>query len=240
MEYSKRGEGPLLIYVPGLDGTGQLFFRQIQTLSTHYSVVTFPLRQSLPFDYYDLVQDVIKILDHEKAEKATIVAESFGGTIALQFALDHPDRIEHLVLVNTFPFFRRRTLLRIGSLLLPLAFTPLLQVGRRLFLKPLLLNEQVDENAVDRLFEFSLTQSKEAYRQRMKLISQFDIRKQLSSISAPVTFVASGRDKLLPSVREARFMSAKIRGSRIVILNKHGHACLLSNTFSLESVLNPG
>jgi pimeloyl-ACP methyl ester carboxylesterase len=240
MEYSKRGKGPLLIYVPGLDGTGQLFFRQIQTLSTHYSVITFPLRQSPPFDYSDLVQDVLKILDDEKADKATIVAESFGGTIALQFALDHANRIEHLVLVNTFPYFRRRALLRIGSILLPFAFTPLLQVGRRLFLKPLLLNEQVDKNAVDTLFEFSLTQSKEAYRQRMKLIRQFDVRKQLPAITAPVTFVASGKDKLVPSVREARFMSAKIPGSRIVILSKHGHSCLLSSTFSLESVLNPG
>jgi pimeloyl-ACP methyl ester carboxylesterase len=240
MEYSKRGNGPLLIYIPGLDGTGELFFRQIPTLRTHYSVVTFPLRQAAPFDYSDLVRDVVEILDQEKTDKATLIAESFGGTIALVFALHHSNRIEHLVLVNTFPYYRRRTLLRIGSMLLPLAFTPLIQVGRKLLLKPLLFKEQVDESAMNTLFKFSLTQSKEAYRQRMNLIRQFDVRKQLSAITAPVTFVAAGKDKLVPSVREARFMSAKIPGSRIVILNDHGHSCLLSGTFSLESVVNRG
>ena len=239
MQYSKRGHGPLLIYIPGLDGTGELFFRQIPILSTHYSVVTFPLRQVPPFDYPDLVQDVIQILDQEKSEKAILVAESFGGTIALQFALTHSNRIEHLILVNTFPYYRRRTLLRIGSMLLPFAFTPLVRSGRRILLKPMLLNEQVDETAVNTMFEFSLTQSKETYRQRMKLIRQFDIRKQLSAIKAPVTFVAAAKDKLVPSVREAKFMSTQIPGSRIVVLSEHGHACLLSSTFSVESVLNP-
>src|SRR5262245_45077902 len=110
MEYSKRGSGPLLIYIPALDGTGELFFGQNPALSTHYSVISFTLNQVPPFDYSDLVQDIVQILDQEKTDKPTLVAESFGGTIALQFALTHSNRIKHLVLVNTFPYFRRRAL----------------------------------------------------------------------------------------------------------------------------------
>ena len=37
-----------------------------------------------------------------------VVGESFGGLIALQFALDYPGKIKNLALINTFPFYRRR------------------------------------------------------------------------------------------------------------------------------------
>jgi pimeloyl-ACP methyl ester carboxylesterase len=237
MHYSKSGSGPLLIYVPGLDGTGQLFFRQLPSLSAHYSVITFPLRQAPPFDYSDLVQDILEIMNQENTEKAILVAESFGGTIGLQFALEHGDRIEHLVLVNTFPYFRRRFLLHLGSLLLPFAFHPVIQAGRKFFLKPLLRKEHVEEADMEMMFKFSLTQKPETYRQRMEMIQGLDIREQLSSITVSVTFVAAGKDKLVASVQEAQLMSANIPGSKIVVLEDHGHTCLISSQFSLLTIL---
>jgi pimeloyl-ACP methyl ester carboxylesterase len=237
VNYSKHGNGPLLIYVPGLDGTGQLFFRQIPSLVDHFSIVTFALRQDPPFDYPDLARDILEILDRERIEKATIVAESFGGTVGLHFALQHQNRIEQLILVNTFPYFRRRILLRLGSLLLPLAFTRLIQVARRIFLKPLLLKEFVDEASMKTMFNFSLTHKPEAYRQRMELIRQLDVRESLSAISVPVTIVAAAKDKLVPSVKEAEWMSAKIPGSTVVVLPDHGHSCLISDNFSLVKIL---
>jgi len=235
--YTKTGAGPLLIYVPGLDGTGELFFRQVAGLSDHYSVVTYPFRQEPPFDYEDLMQDIIEIIDNEKRESAIIVAESFGGTVGLHFALHHGNRVNRLVLVNTFPYFRRRFLLGLGTMLLPLAFNPLIQFGRKLFLKPLMLGEQVDPDAIVKLFSFSLTHKPEAYRKRMRLIRELDLRERLSEISVPVTIVAAEKDKLVPSVREAQLMSEKIKDCKVVLLPGHGHACLLSSHFQLNSVL---
>ncbi len=237
MKYSKSGNGPLLIYIPGLDGTGQLFFRQIPSLSSDYSVVTFALRQDPPFDYSDMMQDILEILDQENSEKALFVAESFGSTIGLHFALRYPGRVEQMILVNAFPYFRRRFLLHLGSVLLPLAFYPVIQAVRKSLLKPLLKREHVQEADMNTMFKFSLTQNPAAYRQRMKLIRQLDIRQQLSAIAVPITFVAGGKDKLVPSVREAEFMSAKIPGSRIVVLEDHGHTCMISSTFLLMTIL---
>lgn len=237
MNYTKTGTGPLLIYVPGLDGTGELFFKQLTGLSDHYSVVTFPYRQEPPFDYEDLMQDILEIIDSEKRESATIVAESFGGTVGLHFALHHGNRIDRLVLVNTFPYFRRRFLLSLGTMLLPLAFNRLVQFGRKLFLKPLMLGEQVDPDAIETMFSFSLTHKPEAYRKRMQLIRDLDLRERLFEISVPVTIVAAENDKLVPSVQEAQLMSERMKDCKVILLPGHGHACLLSNHFQLNSIL---
>jgi len=52
--YRVEGRGPLLIYIAGLDGTGELFFKQNPLLATSYRVVTFRSRESGRFTYEDL------------------------------------------------------------------------------------------------------------------------------------------------------------------------------------------
>lgn len=237
MNYNRFGEGPIIIYVAGLDGTGQLFSRQIEQLKTEFTVITFPLRNEASFTYSDLTNDIVNILDQEHVKKAIIVGESFGGTIALHFALEHQDRIERLILVNTFPFFRRRLLLKLAKLLLPFAFVPLVRKGRDILARPVLLSELVDEKGIEVLLKHSWSHTYETYVQRLKLIASHDVRTRLSEISVPVTIVAAGRDKIVASIKEAKFMAGLIPDAKIYTLPKHGHACLLSGSFSIASIV---
>ena len=46
-------------------------------------------------------QRMIRLLDHLKIERALIVGSSYGGAVAATCALDHPERVEKLVLVGT-------------------------------------------------------------------------------------------------------------------------------------------
>lgn len=237
MKYNRFGEGPIIIYIPGLDGTGQLFVRQIEQLKSHFTVLTFALRNEAPFTYSDLVADVISILNQEGIEKAIIVGESFGGTIALHFALHHQNRIDRLILVNTFPFFRRRARLKLARLLLPLAFVPVVRKVRDIFARPVLLSELVDEKGIEVLLKHSWTHNHDTYVQRLKLISSLDLRSRLHEIKVPVTIVAAGRDKIIASIKEAKLMADRIPNAQIHNLPKHGHACLLSGSFSIASIL---
>ncbi len=237
MNYNRFGEGPVIIYVAGLDGTGQLFSRQIEQLKSEFTVITFPLRNEAPFTYSDLTNDIVSILDQEHVEKAIIVGESFGGTIALHFALEHQNRIERLILVNTFPFFRRGLLLKLAKLLLPFAFVPLVRKGRDILARPFLLSELVDDEGIEVLLKHSWTHTYETYVQRLKLIGSHDVRSRLSEIRVPVTIVAAGRDKIVSSIKEAKFMAGLIPDAKIHTLPKHGHACLLSGSFSIASII---
>lgn len=54
-----------------------------------------------PFMLEDLANDAIDVLDYLGIDKAAVVATSAGGPIGLRVALNHPKRVESLVLLNT-------------------------------------------------------------------------------------------------------------------------------------------
>ena len=112
--YQVEGSGPLLIHVAGLDGTGQLFFKQAPRLGRAHRVVTFRSREQGRFTYEDLTDDLAAIIRDQVEQRATIVGESFGGTVALSFALRYPLMVERLVVVNSFSRFRKRLTIKLG------------------------------------------------------------------------------------------------------------------------------
>jgi pimeloyl-ACP methyl ester carboxylesterase len=228
---------PLLVYLPGMEGTGKLFYRQEALLQPHFQVVSVPSRSTPPFHYDELLVDVLDAINSTSVEKATIVAESFGGTVALQFALQHQTRVERLILINTFPYFRRRIRLNLGIALLPLTFIRVGNAVREFFYRTALGFEGVEKEDIQKLCECSFAHGLSTSRMRLHLIQQIDVRHRLTEIHVPVTLIASARDKIVPSVQEARFMAEKLPDARVIVLPKHGHTPLITKDFSLLSVL---
>ena len=92
-----------LVLVPGLDGTGLLFYRQVPLLERRYRVATHRLRDTavaideLVSELHDRVTEVAP------DARVTLVGESFGGALSLTYALAHPERVARLVVIST-PF----------------------------------------------------------------------------------------------------------------------------------------
>ena len=55
------------------------------------------------YDFGDLVDDAVGLLDHFGLAGAHVVGMSMGGAIAQLMALDHPDRVDSLTLISTGP-----------------------------------------------------------------------------------------------------------------------------------------
>src|SRR4029079_7893418 len=51
----------------------------------------------------DMVADAVAVLDAEGIERAHVFGLSMGGMITQQLALEHPDRVERIVLAATAP-----------------------------------------------------------------------------------------------------------------------------------------
>ncbi|MCY3686283.1 MAG: alpha/beta hydrolase [Chloroflexi bacterium] len=54
-----------------------------------------------PFTLEDLANDAVDLLDYLNIDQAAVIATSAGGPIGIRLAINHPNRVKSLVLLNT-------------------------------------------------------------------------------------------------------------------------------------------
>jgi pimeloyl-ACP methyl ester carboxylesterase len=100
--YEVVGRGPAVVLVHGGLVDSRMWDDQMGPLSKHYRVVRYDLRgygkSAAPDAKFSPTEDLRALLDYLKIDKATLVGLSLGGMIAADFALEHPERVERLVL----------------------------------------------------------------------------------------------------------------------------------------------
>lgn len=235
---SIEGEGEAVVLVPGLDGTGQLFYRQRPLLARSRRVATYALRDSAP-TMNTLVSDLASVIDAVAPveRRAIVIGESFGGTLAMSLALERPERVAALVVLNSFPYFApqlRLHLARWGLRALPWGMMPFV---RRLTAFRL-HSAHTHANEIRQFMSLTRQASRTGYLNRLRLLTQFDIRERLSEVCVPTLFLAASEDHLVPSVAQARYMGERVPGAAVRILDGHGHICLIAPDLDLARILD--
>jgi pimeloyl-ACP methyl ester carboxylesterase len=109
IQYTVDGRGLPVVLVHGLYSSADMNWRlpgTIKALATHYQVIAFDVRGHGHSDKPDkeeaygdeMAEDVVRLLDHLKIEKAHIVGYSMGGMIAMKVVTTHPDRVHSVTL----------------------------------------------------------------------------------------------------------------------------------------------
>jgi pimeloyl-ACP methyl ester carboxylesterase len=227
----------MLVYIPGLDGTGQLFFKQSPYLDEDYRVVSIRLRDHGRFTYEDLADDVAAAIRQRGEERATVAAESFGGGVALTFALRYPQMVERLVIVNSFPRYRQRARIELGAWLAARIPFSLAWPVRKFASLIGLFVDCVPAEDRRHFFQATRTITGEAYARRLQLIAELDIEDRLSEITAPTLLIGCKKDLLVRSVSEAHLMAARMPHAQVKIFRDAGHACLLGDRVRLADVM---
>lgn len=236
-EVRLAGAGPLLVLVPGMDGTGELFYRQVPSLARRYRVATYGLREAAAME--DLVADLAAVISAAAPDRrATVVGESFGGAIALSFALAHPAMLDRLVVVNSFPRFLPQGRLSLAIALLGAVPFPwqAMRVVRRLTAFRL-HSRHTHAREIRRFLELTARTTRRGYLQRLLILRQYDVRERLGEIHAPTLVLASDRDHLVPSLEQGRYMAERVAGATLHVLHGHGHICLIAPDLDLGQIL---
>jgi pimeloyl-ACP methyl ester carboxylesterase len=228
-EYQKQGSGPAFVYVPGIEGTGQLFYKQVDDLARDHTVITFPLRRHGRYGLEQLVSDLVWIIRDAGFERATVLGESFGGLVVLAAALAHPECFERLILVNTFPRFEQQAKIKLGVALFSILPYPVMKAYRKMTAQRTLFDSQVGEADRRACRERTRAVTGEGYLSRMRIIRDTDLRERLSEIKVPTLVVASTADRLLNAVGGAKIMASAIERARLKLLEGAGHLALVSN-----------
>jgi 3-oxoadipate enol-lactonase len=176
------------------------------------------------------------LLEELQTGPVHVVGLSMGGTVAQQFALDHPHLMRRLVLVSTFSVLRPDTLsgwfyflqrfLLVSTLGLPAQAKV---VAERIFPDPRY------ENLREMLVETITQADPRAYRKAMTSLGLFNSVTRLGEIKAP-TLVVTGADDTTVTPARQRKLAQGIQGARQVILPEAGHAVPVdqAETFNRE------
>lgn len=109
-----KADGPPIVFVHSLGATSEYFTPLISTmdLSQRYRIHVYdfeghglsPTHPLSILSIRSLVKDLNGIFEHASISRnATLVADSFGCNIALQFVLSHPGKVSRLILLSPPP-----------------------------------------------------------------------------------------------------------------------------------------
>ena len=107
-----RSDGRVAVLLHGLTGTASIWDDTAPALAPRFRVLMLDMRghgasgrtdSATDFTIERLSADVVDLLDSVQVAGATVVGHGLGGTVTQVLGLEHPDRVEAMVLVGTGP-----------------------------------------------------------------------------------------------------------------------------------------
>jgi pimeloyl-ACP methyl ester carboxylesterase len=235
-----KGTVVILLH-PGL-GAVENWELNINTLAKHHRVYAIDMlgfgHTGLPETSYSLTkaaQHVNDFLEAQHIERASLVSHCGGGVVSLYFAFQFPEKLEKLVLVNSWglgkeaPFITRLgTLPIIGDLIMRPSRKSAVMIMKMCVYDPSVLTDEMVEDLYRRM---SLPGAQKAYMSVFRAIGNFQgprteilrfIRDNLANITAPTLVIWGKQDRSLP-VAHADVAKERIPDVEIHVFDPCGH-----------------
>ncbi|MEX2590355.1 MAG: alpha/beta hydrolase, partial [Chitinophagales bacterium] len=110
MHYVEQGEGSLLLLLHGFPEFWYSWRHQIPELAKHFHVVAPDLRgynetdkpkSVSAYSIPEVTKDILELIENLGYEKAIVVAHDWGGAIGYELGMQHPEKLEKLVILNS-------------------------------------------------------------------------------------------------------------------------------------------
>ncbi|MGQ0561200.1 MAG: alpha/beta fold hydrolase [Gemmatimonadota bacterium] len=232
--YEMHGQGEPLVLVMGIGYDSSLWaLHQVPALAPHFKVIIFDNRDvgrsstaSASYSIADMADDVAGLLDALRIQRAHLLGLSMGASIAQEFALRHPQRLNRLVLCGPDAAPARQAFHPIavwrwvkdsdasGAVFAAQQFT-------WLFSSAFLRNGAAVQQTIDFLSNNPNPVAPAAYARQAQAYLEFDPGTRLCGIAAP-TLVVVGEQDLLTPPWIAREIAAAIPGARLEIIRGDG------------------
>jgi 3-oxoadipate enol-lactonase len=230
-----RGK-PVLVLSNSLGTDLAMWDRQIDALRPYFCIVRYDTRghgasdaTPGPYSIERLGRDVVGLLDHVQAPRASICGLSLGAMTAMWLGANAPDRVDRLVLANTAPRMAPPDMWdqRIGKVKAGGIAAISDMVLGRWFTPAFAEREPETMRAMKAMME---RQSPAGYVACCAAVRDMDQRESLTRIRAPALVVAGTHDASTPPW-DAKFIAERIEGARMVELD----AAHISNIEAAEA-----
>lgn len=226
------GDGPPLLLVPGLNGAGAFWARQVPDFSRDFRVIVHDHRGAgasthsrIRYSVEQMADDVLRLMDGLGIDSAHFVGHSTGGAIGQVIAQDHPGRLRSLVLSATWagpdPYFRRLFESR-RETLLACGVEAYLRASALMLAPPWWVRANDAALVEQHRRTAAASAPVEVLTSRIDAIVRFDRRARLGEIRTPTLVVAAADDVITPRFYSEELADA-IPGAKLVILEAGGH-----------------
>ena len=246
--YEVHGEGKPLVFLNGIMMNTLSWAEHIEKLKGGFQLITYDMRdqgQSSRLEAgYDIsihAEDLKNLLDHLKIEKVNVFGVSYGGQVAMVFALKYPEMVDKLILSNTIAHVDQY-LLSLGEMWKTAAR---LYDGEKFFdlsLIPIYSRHFYNNNfdwLINRRQLFKDFLTKEWFDGFIRLASSnedFDIRNEIHKIKNETLLIAAEEDVIIPKSGILQ-MSKVLPNSRFVCIPETGHAAFLEKMETVCSLI---
>ncbi len=241
--WSAGSKGPAVLLLHGLGGAKENWKENLECLAKSYQVYALDLpgygltdKPSVTYTLPYFTQFLHDFMDRVNVARSSLVGNSLGGVIALDYTIHHPDRIDKLVLVDPaclgtacHPMLRLGTLPILGELSARPGRERSRRVARFVTYNPRLIPEERVEQHYRRSI---LPGAQEAFLSTAR--SFIDLRgfrksvvqplaEGLPTIAAPTLIIWGKEDRLVP-VSQAEAAKERIPNVQLLIFEECGHA----------------
>jgi 3-oxoadipate enol-lactonase len=229
--WERRGSGEPILLIHGLGYARWGWEPVADRLAEHNEVVLFDNRgigdSDSPLGPYTvrmLAADAVAVLDAAGLERAHVLGTSLGGMVALQVALDEPQRVDRLVLActtpggpNAAPMPDRTVRLMQEAPLLPQ------EVALRRFVENA-LGAEPDAALVERIMAHRLAtaQPPAAWAAQAAAGATFDAWERVAEVRVP-TLVLTGDEDGVVDPRNSELLAERIPDARLEVFAGAGH-----------------
>ncbi|WIM12170.1 alpha/beta fold hydrolase [Enhydrobacter sp.] len=230
--YEKSGSGPPLFLVPGLGGDGRFWSEHVSGLAEEFTVVVHDhrgtARSTLSRIVYSVTQmadDALQLIEGLGFDKVHWCGHSTGGAMGQVLAIEHPHRIDRLVLSATWAktdaFFRRLFEVRSQTLreLGPAAY---LKASALALNMPAWIRDHDADLAASEAKAKETIPAPEIVLSRIAAIVAHDRRAELQKVRAP-TLAICARDDMVTPLYFTEELVRLIPGARAYVLPDGGH-----------------
>lgn len=235
--YTDSGNGPeTLVFSHGFLMNHSMFDHQIKVLSNHYRVIAFDHRchgqsQNVRSDFgiYDLVEDAAALIRALDLGAVHFAGMSTGGFVALRLALQFPELIKSLILIDTAAGAEDPTKIKSYQLMMTVSrFIGLRPLVGRIIPKLMAQKFLTDPHRVDQLRYWKTSIGKLdtlAIRKfGQAIFSRDDVLNTLKQrANLPPTLIVVGEDDVATPVAKAKLIQSAIANSKLALIPHSGH-----------------
>jgi 3-oxoadipate enol-lactonase len=241
--YETHGQGQPLVFIHGLGSSTKDWENQIPVFADKYQVIAFDLRRhgqsekpEGPYTIPMFAADLAGLLNALKIDSAHIVGISLGGAVAFQFALDYPEMVKSLTIVNSAPTLggtpeqaKQEIDRRVGIVQ---------QFGMKAMgqnLAPALFPDPNHGNLRETFVERWAANDPKAYIEATRSMLGWDVTDQLPKIQCPVLILAADQDYGPVAVKEA--YAKLLPNARLEVVPNTHHAVPIERPEEFNTVL---